>query len=132
MAEVEEQLLDSCERLVAIQQKQLQIAQLERYDTQIDDIYQLEVVKLEHQNNIDSIRAATADFTLLSSYAEAKLLDNIKELSSLNDQLQFIISQWYDENSRSMRQVSVQRKTLQSYGGMYSNDVISYYIDSKN
>lgn len=131
MANNEEQLLQSYQMLVELQQKQVDIARLERFDDQIDQIKQLDQQKLPYKAAINSIRLDSSDYATVTSTYITELTRLVAELQQQNENLQSIMSKWYDEDSDSMKQVNTQRLTLQTYGGVNYSDVISYFIDDK-
>lgn len=131
MVKLEQQLLNSYEQLISIQQEQLTIASKEKYDSQIEDIRELERQKLTHQALINEIRLDDQLYNEIILNKQEELNSYIQELQSSNHRLQHIFNAWYDEASSQMQQVSVQRKTLQTYGGVNYSDVISYYIDDR-
>jgi len=131
MVDASTQLLSAYGALHELFIKQIELAEMPRYDEQIEDINELENSKRDVQILIQELRLHTADYQLISSDIKNQLVSYISDIQQLNDRLQAIINEWYREDSRSMKQVNVQRKTLQSYGGFNSNEVISYYIDSK-
>lgn len=124
-------ILSSYQVLHDLYSKQLELAEQPRYDEQIDDLYALEESKRELQLTIQEQRMITSDYELLSSAIKDELMQIIESIQRQNDRLQAIIEAWHSEDSRSMKKVNVQRKTLHSYGGLNSHEVISYYIDSK-
>ncbi|MHA6481277.1 hypothetical protein ACX1C1_05140 [Paenibacillus sp. strain BS8-2] len=126
-----QQLLESYEKLLSIQQLQLSLASKEKYDEQISDIRELERQKLAPQALINEIRLEESFYNEIVASRQTEITDYIRELQSLNEQLQKILSGWYGEASSEMQQVSVHRKTLQTYGGVNYSDVISYFIDDK-
>ncbi|MFC6334898.1 hypothetical protein ACFP56_19890 [Paenibacillus septentrionalis] len=124
-------ILSSYQALHDLYNKQLELAEQPRYDEQIDDLYTLEESKRELQLTIQEQRMITSDYEMLSSLIKDELMQIIESIHRQNERLQAIIEAWHSEDSRSMKKVNVQRKTLHSYGGLNSHEVISYYIDSK-
>lgn len=131
MVNFRQQLFDGYEQLVAIHRQQLAIASGERYDQQIEDIRLLEAQKLNAKSTINAIRLEIDQYNEVISANSTEISAYINELNGMNTQLQYIINNWYNEASSEMKQVSVHRKTLQTYGGVNYSDIISYYIDDK-
>jgi len=124
-------LMDSYAKLAALFEKQLEIAALDRYDSQLSQLQELEQEKKHYQSIIEQISVDTTIYqTIVTNYRE-DVAAYIKELQRMNSALQLTITGWYNEDSKEMKQVSVKRKTLQSYGGLNDVDVISYYFDEK-
>jgi hypothetical protein len=126
-----QQLMDSYEQLVSIQRTQLSLASMDRYDEQIAEIRELERQKLAPQALINGIRLDDRLYNEVVANNQTEISACIQELQASNAQLQKIFSGWYGEASSEMQQVSVHRKTLQTYGGVNYSDVISYFIDDK-
>lgn len=131
MFKASRQLFDSYEQLVAIQRQQLAVASKDRYDEQIDEIRELEHQKLEPKAYINEIRMDDQLYDEIATNNQSEILAYIQELQVMNTQLQHILNSWYSDASSEMQQVSVHRKTLQTYGGVNYSDVISYYFDDK-
>jgi len=131
MVDIHHHLVASYHSLQQLYARQIELAEKPRYDEQIDEVYALENSKRELQLVIQEQRLNTFDYETIPSETKEVLLRLITSTQQMNDRLQAMIGQWYKEDSRSMKQVNVQRKTLHSYGGINSNEVISYYIDSK-
>lgn len=125
------QLFKSYEQLLAIHRQQIVIASKERYDEQIDEIRELELQKVDSKASINGIRMHDQLYDEIVINHEAEISAYIQELQSMNIQLQLIFESWYSEASSEMQQVSVHRKTLQTYGGVNYSDVISYFVDDK-
>jgi hypothetical protein len=124
-------LIDSYANLLVLFEKQLEIAVLDRYDSQLSQLQELEQEKRQYQLVIDQINADTIKYEFIIANYRDDVAACIKELQRLNATLQLTVKSWYNEDSKIMKQVSVQRKTLQSYGGVNDTDVISYYFDEK-
>ncbi len=60
-----------------------------------------------------------------------QIMQSITKLQGLNEKLQQLLEGWHGNASSNMKQVSTQRKILNSYGGVQNSDIVSYYIDSK-
>lgn len=131
MVSIVEDLMYNYRELVAIQQKQRDIALLERYDDQLDQIRQLEQQKIQYKNAINTIRADSANYEAVIHSHLTELSSCMDELRHLNQQIQVILNTWYSEDSSTMKQVYSHRRTLQTYGGVNYSDVISYFIDDK-
>lgn len=125
------QLLDSYRQLVVLFQKQIAIAKKESYDEQFDEIKTLEEKKVKHFSDINHTRLNTDLYESFVERHSETITQYIDELRELNDVLIQRINELYAEASRSMRQVTTQRKTLQSYGGVNYSDIISYYFDER-
>ena len=131
MGNTAETLLRQYSMLIQLTEKQLELTNAERYDEQIIAINEIEKEKKEIQAQIELVFAeALNDKSLLEEY-RINLTAQIEQLQILNDTLLAVISRWYGEDSKTMKQVSIHRKTLQGYGGANSSDVISYYFDEK-
>jgi len=131
MVEARQQLLDCFEQLVTIQRQQLGVASRERYDGQLDDIKELERQKLVPQTLINGIRMEKRLYDEIVANNQAEISAFIQELQTANTQLQHIFNAWYREASSEMQQVTVHRKTLQTYGGVNYSDVVSLYLDDR-
>lgn len=131
MVKAKHQLFKSYEQLLAIHRQQIVIASKERYDEQIDEIRELELQKVDSKASINGIRMHDQLYDEIVINHEAEISAYIQELQSMNIQLQLIFESWYSEASSEMQQVSVHRKTLQTYGGVNYSDVISYFVDDK-
>lgn len=131
MDDTRDQLLDSYRQLVVLFQEQIAIAKKESYDEQFDEIKTLEEKKVKHFSDINHTRLNTDLYESLMEKHSGTIAQYIDELRELNDVLIQRINELYAEASRSMRQVTTQRKTLQSYGGVNYSDVISYYFDER-
>lgn len=129
--QVESKLLHAYRDLISLHQEQLHIATMERYDDQIVHIQNFEKKKTDTQALIQNMLNDINGYSSLSEQVRDQLSDNITELQGLNDQVQHIVDGWYSEDSKSMKQVRVQRTTLQAYGGVNSSDFVSYYFDDK-
>ncbi|MGI2296584.1 hypothetical protein [Paenibacillus sp. GXUN7292] len=129
MANQDVELIYGYEQWIAIVQDQLALAGQERIEEHFDQINQLELEKekikqtvMEHSEQLDK---------LLPDHV-SKVLEYITTIQGLNDRLQHLLEGWYGLASSSMKQVSAQRRILNSYGGVQNSDIVSYYIDSKN
>lgn len=131
MGNATELLLGNYAQLVELYERQLLIATKERYDEQLEAVQQLEERKSIYKVTIEqlsTIKLNDGDFIAANYDA---LMAYIEKIQLLNAQLQQVIKDWHSEDSHTMKQVSVQRKTLQSYGGVNDSDVISYYFDER-
>lgn len=126
-----ELLLDSYAGLVQLYEQQLLIATKPRYDEQLEAIQQLEEQKSNYKSTIDQLSATNLNEEDNIAANRDAMMTYIEQIQLLNAQLQQVIMNWYSEDSTTMKQVSVQRKTLQSYGGINDSDIISYYFDEK-
>jgi len=124
-------LMDSYAKLAALFEKQLEIVALERYDNQLSQLQELEQEKRQYQSMIEQISIDTVTYRLIVENYREDIEACIKGLQQLNNALQLAITSWYNEDSKAMKQVSIHRKTLHSYGGVNDVDVISYYFDEK-
>jgi len=129
MASQDVELIYGYEQWIAIVQDQLALAGQERNEEHFDQINQLELEKdkiiqtvMEHSQHIDKLQPDHV----------SKVLEYITTIQGMNDKLQKLLEDWYGLASSSMKQVSTQRRILNSYGGVQNSDVVSYYIDSKN
>lgn len=130
-AHFETKLLMTYRDFISLNREQLQLATMERYDNQIIDVQDFEEKKLEYQTMIQNMLDEISGYSSLSESTREQLINDVIELQQLNQQLQHIFNFWYSEDSRSMKQVRVQRTTLQVYGGVNNADFVSYYIDDK-
>jgi len=117
----------SYDDLLALSTRQLEILQHIRVEDSLQELLQLDNEKQIMMSKIDLLIKDNFDYTLSRDF----LITKLTILTSLNQQIQLKIDQWYSDDSKSMKQISVHRKTLQSYGGINDVDVVSYYIDSK-
>jgi len=126
-----ELLLGNYAQLVELYERQLLIATKERYDEQLEAIQQLEEQKSIYKVAIEQLSTRKLNDGDIIAANYDTLMAYIERIQLLNAQLQQVIMDWYNEDSQTMKQVSVQRKTLQSYGGVNDSDVISYYFDER-
>jgi len=124
-------LLDSYTKLAALFEKQLEIVALDRYDSQLFHLQELEQEKRQYQSIIEELSSDTLTYNSIAKNYREDIEACIKQLQQLNNALQLAITSWYNEDSKAMKQVSIHRKTLHSYGGVNDVDVISYYFDEK-
>lgn len=124
-------LLNSYAQLVELSDKQVTTAGKPRYDEQLMHIHELEQLKKSYQNEIELISQNKAEYDHIVANHRNEITALISRLQAQINQLQEMISNWYREDSHIMKQVSDQRRTLQSYGGVNNSDVISYYFDEK-
>lgn len=130
MDDISVQLLESYRQLVFLFQEQIAVANKETYDNQLDEIKSLEDKKVEYISYINQTRLDPHYDRVIDNHRET-VTHYINQLSEMNDILIKRINELYAEASRDMKQVTTQRKTLQSYGGVNYSDVISYYFDEK-
>lgn len=122
------QLTNFYEQLLEINKKQVFIVNKEEYDNQLDDLNQLEEQKAEIILNINTYQESNV--VEIGQYGD-NVLSLLQEIRQINDEIYNKILFLYQQSSHTMRQVSVQRKTLNTYGGVNSYDVQSYYFDQK-
>lgn len=125
-----ELLLSSYYRLLELTEKQLDLSSRNRYDEQLDEVLQLENQKNDYVAFIEQLQRESIDSIGQADQRE-EIISIIKQLRVVSYQLEQKITIWYEDDSKMMRQVSSQRKTLQAYGGINYSDVISYYFDEK-
>lgn len=131
MDDSKKQLLNSYRQLVILSQKQIDIAAKDSYDEQLDEIKSLEEGKTKCISSINQIRLNGELYNRIIEEHSETVARYIEQLSELNETLIQRINLLYAEASKSMKQVTTQRRTLQSYGGVNFSDVISYYFDEK-
>jgi hypothetical protein len=131
MDKAKQELFDSYEQLVLVQRMQLLIATKEKYDEQIDDIRELDRQTIVPKASINRIRMEDQLYNDIVVNNRVEITAYILEMQAINAQLQHIFNEWYSEASNEMQQVSVHRKTLQTYGGVNYSDTVSYYFDEK-
>ncbi|MCM3635951.1 hypothetical protein [Paenibacillus camelliae] len=124
-------LLSSYSQLVILLQKQIDIAAKDSYDEQLDEIKSLEEGKSKCISSINQIRLNVELYNGIIEEHSETVFRYIEQLSELNETLIQRINLLYAEASKSMKRVTTQRRTLQSYGGVNFSDVISYYFDEK-
>jgi len=131
MDDTKDQLLESYQQLVVLFQEQIAISNKDPYDEQLDEINNLEKKKVNYRIIIDQIRLNTDLYnSIIELHSEVVEL-HLNQLRQLNATLIQQINKLYSEASKDMKQVTTQRRTLQSYGGVNYSDVISYYFDEK-
>jgi len=126
-----ELLLNSYKQLIELFEKQLSIANQERYDDQLTQIIVLEKDKKDYQSAIDQFHQNQEEFDAIITVHRSEIKQYIERLQAMTVELQRIINSWYRNDSQTMKQVSLHRKTLLSYGGVNRSDIISYYFDEK-
>jgi|GEM_PF-1104441 len=132
MDEIEEEKLVSIySELLNVQRKIINIAKMDRFDEQIDQMKILEQQKISYKASINMLRLKYPYLDQVSDEESQQLTSYITELKQLNEEVHAILHQWYTEDSNDMKNVNSQRKTLSSYGGVHNSEILSYYIDYK-
>jgi len=108
---------------------QLTREQLDALTYADDPFIQLEALEQQKKTIMKQIEAKS--YSDLSAEAEALIVEKITSLQKHTDMLVDKIQVHYEKNSKEMKQTNIQRKTLQTYGGVNYSDVVSMYIDSK-
>lgn len=108
---------------------QLTREQLDALTYADDPFIQLEALEQQKKTIMKQIEAKS--YSDLSAEAEALIVEKITSLQKHTDKLVEKIQVKYEKNSKEMKQTNIQRKTLQTYGGVNYSDVVSMYIDSK-
>lgn len=116
-------------RLIDIGEQQISLFQLSQSE---DAFSNINVLEKEKTTLFTELEILTKNQLELYSVEDQETLRQLMEtLLNVNDMLRIHINNRYNNATKEMKQVSMHRKTLNSYGGANSIDVIPYYFDEK-
>ena len=116
--------------LISCGSKQLVLLEAGLKDNIFNEVVELEKFKDDEFKKLSAL-TIEADMTELSEDVKRELIQHIYRFNEVNSRLETQLKSLYKDASKEMKQVSTHRKTIESYGGANSPDVISYYFDLK-
>lgn len=124
------QLISDCyNRMLALLNLQLELVNGSVSDENLDEIHRIESDKQQLRTAIDELIKQNG--YSLTEHQKQQLIQIIELLQLKTNQLQNQVTALYEENSKSMKQVSTHRKTLKAYGNIQNSDIVSFYFDEK-
>jgi len=115
--------------MLALLNLQLELVNGSVSDENLDEIHRIESDKQQLRTAIDELIKQNG--YSLTEHQKQQLIQIIELLQLKTNQLQNQVTALYEENSKSMKQVSTHRKTLKAYGNIQNSDIVSFYFDEK-
>ena len=123
-------LLSCYEEMLEATNKQLTLLDNPELEDVLLELQKLDQAKVQHIEKINQC-GSIQDAMSFTADERLQLTAVISKIQMQSEGVKSKIDAWFKTASTSMKQVTTQRKTLNSYAGANSVDVISYYFDIK-